>query len=68
MSSMSHVDEQIYIFEEYTDDKKFEIVKHEERIIEAVEEEYKKLMINVLSSKTNDIFINNNRNLNLYRY
>jgi hypothetical protein len=45
MGSMSHVDEQTYILGEYSDDQKAEVVKHGERIIEAVGEDYKTLFL-----------------------
>jgi hypothetical protein len=45
MGSMSHVDEEIYISGEYTDEQKSEIVKHGERIIEATGEEYKSVFL-----------------------
>jgi hypothetical protein len=45
MGSMSHVDEEIYISGEYSDDQKSEIVKHGERIIEAAGEEYKSVFL-----------------------
>jgi uncharacterized protein YdiU (UPF0061 family) len=45
MGSMSHVDEPTYISGEYSDDQKAEVVKHGERIIEAVGEDYKILFL-----------------------
>jgi hypothetical protein len=57
---MSHVDEPTYISGEYTEERKAEVVKHGERIIEAAGEEfksvflqeYKELMQQVPSPKT----------------
>lgn len=45
MGSMSHVDKPTYISGEYTEEQKTEIVKHGERIIEEVGEEYKNLFL-----------------------
>lgn len=45
MGSMSHVDEQKYISGGYTDEEKAEIIKHGERIIEEVGEEYKSIFL-----------------------
>ena len=45
MGSMSHVDDETYISGEYSEDQKAEVVKHGERIIEEVGEEYKSLFL-----------------------
>src|SRR5277367_189374 len=45
MGSMAHVDEQTYISGVYSDDQKAEVVKHGERIIEEIGEEYKNLFL-----------------------
>ena len=45
MGSMSHVDEPTYISGEYTEEQKTEVVKHGERIIEEVGEEYKNVFL-----------------------
>ena len=45
MGSMGHVDEDIYISGEYSEEAKAEIVKHGERIIEAAGEEFKSVFV-----------------------
>ena len=45
MGSISHVDESTYISAEYTEEQKAEVVKHGERIIEEIGEEYKNVFL-----------------------
>jgi serine/tyrosine/threonine adenylyltransferase len=45
MGSMSHVDEEIYISGDYSEEAKVEIIKQGERIIEAAGEEFKSVFI-----------------------
>jgi len=45
MGSVAHVDEQIYIAGEYSDEQKAEVVKHGERIIEETGEQYKTVFL-----------------------